>query len=745
MGLTGTVRAQQDQPDDNGDDPSRGVARISVIQGEVNVKRGDSGELVAAALNAPLLAQDHLQTAGGSRAEIQFDSANMVRLAPDTDLNLAEVRDRHYQLQLATGTILYRVLRDSQANAEIDTPSVSVRPTGRGAFRITVAGDGTTEVTARSGELEIDSPSGSQTLHAGQTMLARGSSSDPEFQVEGEISRDQFDDWSSRRDQDLLRSRSYQYVSTDIYGADDLDAYGSWVSSSYGNVWAPRVAPGWAPYHDGRWVWEDYYGWTWVDYSPWGWAPFHYGRWFQNGRAGWCWWPGAPRQRYYWRPAVVGFFGFGGGVGVSVGFGFGNVGWVPLAPYEAWHPWYGRGWGNHGGWGGGGYNRTIVNNTIINNVNVYNTYRNARVSNAVAYSNINNFGRGGHGIYSARGEQIRNASLVRGQLPITPQRSSLAFSNRGPAAVSQRFTRAENQHFFTRQNPGTTQRIPFTQQQRSMADVQQRTLGVRPATGGGMSVRQDVPAANQGFRRLNDSNGANSNSTRQVTGQNDRGIRAAGQGNSGPTRNGGWQRFGQRAPSNSGVTNGRPPNQNGNSAQRQATGNESGWRRFGDPGAGSAPRQSQRPAQSAGQENGWHQFGAPVDAAPRQNQNWNRGAGAQSTRPQQYQEATPRYRAEQPVRINPPIVRDRPSAAPRMSDRISEPRNIAPRMSEPRMSEPRYAAPRISEPRNAAPAGGRQSMGGSGRAVSGGGARSGGGGRGGDGGGGGHAGGGRQR
>src|SRR6185437_7861954 len=127
---------------------------------------------------------------------------------------------------------------------------------------------------------------------------------------------DQFDDWSNNRDQQLLRSRSYQYVSADIYCAEDLDAYGSWVSSRYGPVWAP--------YHAGRWVWEDYYGWTWVDYAPWGWAPFHYGRWFMNGGRGWCWWPGPVRKPYYWRPALVGFFGFGGGgFGVSVGIGFG--------------------------------------------------------------------------------------------------------------------------------------------------------------------------------------------------------------------------------------------------------------------------------------------------------------------------------------------------------------------------------------------------------------------------------------
>ena len=105
-----------------------------------------------------------------------------------------------------------------------------------------------------------------------------------------------------------------------------------------------RVEPGWAPYRAGRWVWEDFYGWTWVSYDPWGWAPYHYGRWY-CGSLGWAWYPGPRFGHYYWSPALVGFFGFGGygGFHAGFGFGFGNVGWVPLAPFEAFHPWWGRG------------------------------------------------------------------------------------------------------------------------------------------------------------------------------------------------------------------------------------------------------------------------------------------------------------------------------------------------------------------------------------------------------------------
>jgi len=63
------------------DDLKRGVARISLINGEVSVQRGDSGEFVAASVNAPLLTNDRISTAPNSRAEVQFDSGNILRSA----------------------------------------------------------------------------------------------------------------------------------------------------------------------------------------------------------------------------------------------------------------------------------------------------------------------------------------------------------------------------------------------------------------------------------------------------------------------------------------------------------------------------------------------------------------------------------------------------------------------------------------------------------------------------------------
>src|SRR5215510_4659422 len=140
---------------DPGDAPEHGVARISAMSGDVTVRRGDSGEDVAAELNAPLVALDHVYTNGGSRAEIQFDAANFLRLAPDSEVRLAELGDRDFLVQLSAGTLTFRVLRDNDSQAEISTPNISIRPREEGTYRITVHDNESTEVTVRSGEAEI--------------------------------------------------------------------------------------------------------------------------------------------------------------------------------------------------------------------------------------------------------------------------------------------------------------------------------------------------------------------------------------------------------------------------------------------------------------------------------------------------------------------------------------------------------------------------------------------------------------
>lgn len=406
-------------------DQQHGVARIRVAQGDVNVKRGDNGMLTGAIMNAPLLSRDHLETGPGSRAEVEFDSANVIRLAPDTDLAIANLVFGRAQVQLGIGTVIVRVLRDAQAEMEIDTPSVAFRPLGLGEYRISVFDNGTSQITVRSGRIEMSGPRGSQTVEQGQSLMIRGDSSDPEFQQAYPPARDQFDDWSASRDAELAPPRSAQYLGSDVYGAEDLDRYGNWVPSQYGQVWAPQGQPAdWAPYSTGQWTYADYYGWTWIGYEPWGWAPYHYGRWFWNTGIGWCWWPGVRGGfGFRWSPAEVSFFGFGGGLG-----------WVSLAPFEVFHPWWGRGFRGYEPFRG---------------YDVQRFYRNAAIRGGALTAGFNGFAGAGHRYSFATSGQLRSAELYHGGLPVSPNASSYRFTDRAVNA-NPRFTQAASRTFFSR-------------------------------------------------------------------------------------------------------------------------------------------------------------------------------------------------------------------------------------------------------------------------------------------------------
>jgi hypothetical protein len=516
------------------EDLVRGVARISLMDGEVSVRRGDSGEWVAGVINAPLMTDDRIATGQNSRAEVQFDAANILRIGGNAEIHLALLENGKYHIEIPRGTVTFRTLRQSRADIELNTPSVSARPSMAGTTRITVTEANESEITARTGDVEVFTPQGTQWIYAGQTMMARGSASDPEFQMADAIPEDDWDRWNASRDRAEESNNSAQYVPPGVYGTGDLDAAGTWIYvAPYGYVWRPAgVAVGWAPYRNGRWVWINWYGWTWVSYDSWGWAPYHYGRWFFDARWGWAWYPGGLGVQAYWSPALVGFFGWGGGVGVGVGvgFGFGNIGWVPLAPYEAFHPWWGAAYA-------GGLNRGVS----ITNANVTTLYRNARVANGISGMAAGDFTAGRFGnIQRVSGAQVQSAGLVNGRLPLNPGIASRRFSDRAVASTPRAST---NTQFYSRSGAGN-----------------------RPAA--------NAPAPS-GYHRFGEP-GTTSQSNRSAqAGQRPGSLQRFGEPGSGqkpPATQGGWRSFGTPGSSAGGRQPYNPPQNrpSGSGAGREA-------------------------------------------------------------------------------------------------------------------------------------------------------------------------------
>jgi hypothetical protein len=633
--------------------PAPGAARVGIINGQVSLMRGDSGEWVAAIVNAPVMQGDTVATAAHSRAEVQLDFANVMRLDQNAQVKIAALVQGRIQIQVASGTIDYTVFKGSEANVEIDTPNMAVIPQGPGVYRIQIDGDSQTEVSVRKGRVQASTPQGSTNVEAGQVIYVRGTDN-PEYQIANARPFDEFDRWNEERDRAIEQAQSWQYTNRYYAGAQDLDQYGTWQNvPDYGDVWSPNVGPDWSPYYDGNWTWEPYWGWTWVSYEPWGWAPYHYGRWFCHGSR-WCWWPGVGHwgRRPIWAPAYVSFLGLGlaaRGIGIGLGFGFNSIGWLALGPFDAGFGW----WGHHNGYTAvnitnitrvnnyGGVSPRMVNGRYMSNLQAALT--NPNVRRGITTLPSNQFGRGmpvsgfGRGVAVAT---LQHSSVVHGTLPVVPSRASLMPGNR-MASRSAIPTRSINDTHFYSRNPAPARTESFNQR---AAQIQQM-------------VRQgSTSAANYGARggnstqRFGNAGGAYGNTNRSGFANS---RPATPQGQSGDS---GWRQFSSRAPySQGGQTRGY--NNGGYGAMRsQPAPNDRGFQ--------------SRPAapQQGGYQGGWQSYPRPNQAAPlNRNGGWNAPA-PRTTSPSygQWSGARPYggYSGRPTLNMNRPIVVPR-SNAPR--------------------------------------------------------------------------------
>jgi FecR protein len=604
-----------------GNDNSHGVARVSFIHGDVTMQRGDSGDFSSVALNTPLMTGDKVATGEASRTELQLDYANILRLDQNAQATIATLENNRIQVQVSQGLAFYSVLKGSQADAEIDTPNVSIHPTRDGRYRVQVNSDGDSFVTVNDGEAQVSTPEGSTTVKRGQLITVRGTAGEVQYRVSEAPNVDDWDKWNRDRDNTIYNANAYRRTNRYYTGAGDLDAYGTWSEvPDYGPVWIPRVNYGWAPYRAGRWVWEPYWGWTWVSYEPWGWAPYHYGRWFLWGGA-WAWWPGPvfPAYRPIWAPAYVSFFGFGGGVGFGVGFGFGSVGWLPIGPCDFFHPW----------WGGFRDRFGVVNVTNINvtNINIRNGI--APLHGGNRFSNVNeilvndrlrqgvsgvpaeSFGRGRVAPRTVAAADVRGGRLMTGNLPVVPTHDSLRTSERPVnAAITARMSAQHS--FFSSRAAASARPESFSSQAARVNESIQRSGQFRPVNGGS-AVSANPGAVRPAFGeqsnarqpgvapRVNSVGGARNPVQPEIRG----GRTLPTQGQRPQVEQGvnGWQRFGNERGATNQAPSATAPAQIRPNVQPELRGNVPVGREAPNANAGGSPNRSNQRASE-----GWQSF-----------------------------------------------------------------------------------------------------------------------------------------
>ncbi|MBI3650069.1 MAG: hypothetical protein HY231_03385 [Acidobacteria bacterium] len=338
------------------------AARIERVEGNVGLAHtqalpnGGEPNWEEASKNTPLVTGDRVYARDGSRATVAFTRRNYARLDSGSALDILSLADRRTQLALRNGAAIFDVGELTNGELfEVATPNGAFDFTEPGLYQLGIGDNGNTWISVLSGLAQVVGRSGTGSINKGEMLTLVGQAASqillsklsPDYA--GGLVNDYYgsrypgvyDGRYSSYDRYLedpnyydsyRRSVSYDYVPDEIPGGSDLDDYGDWTEvDGYGHCWAPRVDAGWVPYRDGYWDVGSAYGPTWISQEPWGYAPYHYGRWAYLNNRQWVWVPQYVETQPVYAPALVAFVPLAQTQ---------QIGWVPLAPNEAYIPRY---------------------------------------------------------------------------------------------------------------------------------------------------------------------------------------------------------------------------------------------------------------------------------------------------------------------------------------------------------------------------------------------------------------------
>ena len=244
--ITVTARADDDEPDDY--DVKARVVRISLIDGEVNLKRIGNQDWERTRLNYPLVEGDTLATGKDSRLEIQIDARNFVRLTSNTILRIVTLRDEGIAMSVVEGTAIVRLAkfdRDSRVLRNRRTENNPRRREDRALPHRRAARRPCSSDCARRRpranlfrHVRLYTPRQS----SAQSWLISGDTAG-DWELRAAAALDGIDNWVNDRERYLAQRMRHneKYYDEYVWGAEDLDAYGDWsYADEFGWIWRPH-------------------------------------------------------------------------------------------------------------------------------------------------------------------------------------------------------------------------------------------------------------------------------------------------------------------------------------------------------------------------------------------------------------------------------------------------------------------------------------------------------------------------
>src|SRR6187399_879143 len=217
------------ETDDYIPDVTDRVARISFIQGDVQIRRDETPDWEVAILNLPIVEGDEIATDGNGRLEIQLNSYTHLRIAENSQVKFVGLKDGGIALSVPLGTVVIRASEFDGAKAyfEVDAPKSTISIQRAGIYKIEAGVPDSLEVIVTAtggGEARVYSSDSGFTVKDGRrSKLYIGGMRSGEFETAlAENFSDEFDSWSHDRDliiaQRIKDAHYDQYYDQDMYG-----------------------------------------------------------------------------------------------------------------------------------------------------------------------------------------------------------------------------------------------------------------------------------------------------------------------------------------------------------------------------------------------------------------------------------------------------------------------------------------------------------------------------------------------
>ncbi|HTV10003.1 MAG TPA: FecR family protein [Candidatus Aquilonibacter sp.] len=264
----GTVTTETTSPADYTPDttPPHGtypeIVRLSLVEGDVRIARGKQDAKLTgntweqAAAGIPLASGFNLATGPNGRAEIEFEDASTVYLAPNSALSLPELSTKdgipHTKLTLLSGTVTLNLkpnLRGETYTVETPTDRITLSDGDENYTRITSYLDGLRVTPMEYTHLVLnglDRPADPGSTYELRWYGLR------EVHIQPSADLVAFDAWVKQRV--LTREAAMKLVMHEsglkepLPGLADLAGNGTFVPCApYGTCWKPN--DGWAPHH----------------------------------------------------------------------------------------------------------------------------------------------------------------------------------------------------------------------------------------------------------------------------------------------------------------------------------------------------------------------------------------------------------------------------------------------------------------------------------------------------------------